>query len=209
MIINVLSMNKDVAQLKAYILYMLMLPEWPSKDFGNFVDHFASFAGYDWESGSYSWYRQETTLDHMGSFGIDKITFNAMARSLFDTDDFEPEIRVWWYPLWKRLNLTNAAMTQIENEHTHVYPLPSWLANLIMPGNITEDQRFLAHPAFIQELSIEQILKMVKFEIWAKYQVNTKKFATLTDVLRRELQVFEENGFALREDFQAYILEIM
>ena len=26
----------------------------------------------------------------MGSFGIDKITFGTMAKSLFDTDDFEP-----------------------------------------------------------------------------------------------------------------------
>ena len=46
-------MTKEIAQLKAYILYMLMLPEWPSKDFGHFVDHFGSFAGSDWETGDY------------------------------------------------------------------------------------------------------------------------------------------------------------
>ena len=184
---------------------MLLLPEWPLKDFGNFVDFAASFAGSDWESYGYSWYREGTTLNHMGSFGIDKITFNTMAKSLFEMNDFDPGIRVWWYPLFKRVNLTNAEMTEIENNHTHVYPLPSWLANLMMPGNITEDHRFLAHPSFIQRLSVEQILKMVKFELWAKYQVHTKKFATLSDVLREELKVFEEKGYARREEFQVYI----
>ena len=191
-------MTREIAQLKAYILYMLMLPEWPPKDFGHFVDHFGSFAGSDWETGDYSWYRRNTTLNHIGSFGIDKLTFDTMAKSLFNTDGFEPGIRVWWYPLWKRANLTDIEMKQLEGEHTHVYPLPAWLANLVMKGNVTEDRRFLAHPAFLENLTIVQMLKMFRFGLWVENQNN----GTPSDVLRRELKVFEDNGFTLREDFQ-------
>ena len=113
-----------------------------------------------------------------------------------------PGIRVWWYPLWKRANLTIAEMKQLEDEHTHVYPLPSWLANLVMPGNVTEEKRFLAHPAFLESLPIEQMLKMFKFGVWVQHQVEERKNETLSDVLRRELKVYEDNGFTLREDFQ-------
>ena len=93
-------------------------------------------------------------------------------------------------------------MKQLEDEHTHVYPLPSWLANLVMPGNVTEEKRFLAHPAFLESLPIEQMLKMFKFGVWVQHQVEERKNETLSDVLRRELKVYEDNGFTLREDFQ-------
>ena len=195
-------MKKEIAQLKAYILYMLMLPEWPPRDFGHFVDHFGSFAGTDWETGDYGWYRKNTNLDHAGSFGVDKLTFDTMAKSLFGTDDFQPGIRVWWYPRGKRDNLSDAELQQLEGNHTHVYPLPAWLANLVMPGNVTEERGFLAHPAFLEGLSVGQMLKMLKFALWVEHEVGVGTNVTPSDVLRRELKLFEDNGFTLREEFQ-------
>ena len=79
-------------RLKGYILYVLLLREWPLKDFGHFVDHFGSYSGQFEES-------YDSHYDYRGSIGINDITFKTFAKSLFDIDNFDPGIRVWFYLL--------------------------------------------------------------------------------------------------------------
>ena len=184
--------------LKGNLLYALLLPEWPSKDFGHFVDHFGSYSGR-WDE------HYQSVYDYRGSIGINDITFKTFAKSLFDIDNFDPGIRVWWLPTWERLNMTKANMSNMEQNNTHVYPLPAWLAHLVVPGNVTEDElkSVIAHPAFIENLTTSQLFKMFKFGLWTKYKSNLEDAnKTLSDILKEELKVFEDRGFNLRADFQ-------
>ena len=183
-------------QLKGYILYSLLLPDWPSKDFGYFVDHFGSYSGL---------LKENYLTNYRGSIGINDITFKTIAKSLFDIEDIDPGIRVWWLPTLERSNLTEADMTNLEQKSTHTYPLPAWLAHLVVPGNVTEDdvKSVIAHPAFIENLTPNQLLKMFKFGLWTKYKSNLEDAnKTLSEVLQEELKVFEDRGFNLRADFQ-------
>lgn len=49
------------------MLFSLLLREWPTRDFGNFIDHFDAYT----------------------SSGVSNVSFKAMARSLFGIDNFE------------------------------------------------------------------------------------------------------------------------
>ena len=185
--------------LKGYILYSLLLPEWPLRDFGHFIDHFGTYSG-QWE---------ETYMhDYRGSIGINNITFKTIAKSLFDISAFEPSMRVWWLPNEERSNLTETKIIEHEQKSIHVYPLPGWLAHLFVPGNVTENENksVIAHPAFIENLTGIQLFKMLKFGLWTKSvsKVTGDKY-TLSDILRKELAIFEEHGYDIRDEFQVGI----
>ena len=92
-----------------------------------------------------------------------------------------------------------------QTDQKYIYPLPLRLANLLQPGVSfkTIDFKALAHPAFLQQITTEQFIKMFKFELWAEYMLNASDdFTTLSDVVKAELDSFEKSGFNLREDFQ-------
>ena len=55
-------------KLQSWVLYSLILREWPSRDFGHLKDHFVAF--------TYN--------------GIGKNSFKAIAKSLFGIEDFQP-----------------------------------------------------------------------------------------------------------------------
>ena len=120
---------------------------------------------------------------------------------MFGIRDFELIIR-------ERSDLTEANITKLEEKGTHVYPLPGWLAHLVVPGNVTDNEQksLLAHPAFIENLTETQLFKMFKFGLWAKHKSKMEGGnKTLSDVIKEELTIFEENGFDLRENFQVGI----
>ena len=201
-----LSLKSEVERLKGYILYALLLREWPLKDFGHFIDHFGSYSGQFEES-------YESHYDYRGSIGINDITYNTLAKSLFDIEDFDVGVRLWWLPKAERLNLTEANITNLEQNNIHVYPLPAWLAHLFIPGNVTDNElkSVIANPIFIENLTRSQLFKMFKFGLWSEYRSNRSN-KTLSDVLKEELEVFEDNGFDLRFEFQVtnfVLLEVM
>ena len=71
------------------ILYSLLLREWPSKDFGIFLDYFGAL-----------------TTD-----GMQKKMFKTMAASLFGIVNFEPGQELWWVSPERRGNLSKANST--------------------------------------------------------------------------------------------------
>ena len=56
------------------MIYSLFLRQWPSKDFGTFIDHFGAFTRK----------------------GITKEMYQALAMSLFGTTNYEPDTQLWW-----------------------------------------------------------------------------------------------------------------
>ena len=194
-----IQLQRQVEILKGYTLFSLLLPEWPLRDFGHFIDHFGTYSG-QWE--------ENYMHDCRASIGINNVTFKAIAESLFDIRDFEPSIRVWWLPNRERSNLNETTINQHEEKSIHVYPLPGWLAHLFVPGNVTENEykSKIAHPAFIENLTGIQLFKMLKFGLWAKSEskVAGEKY-TLSDILRKELAIFEGHGYDIRNEFQVGI----
>ena len=180
------------------------MPEWPLKDFGHFIDHFGTYSGH-WNGE-----REETYMhDDRGSIGINNVTFKTIAKSLFNISDFEPSKRVWWLPNWERSNLSETKIIEHEQKNTYVYPLPGWLAHLFVPGNVTENESKsrIAHPAFIENLTGIQLFKMLKFGLWAKSKSTVAgEKSTLSDILRKELAIFEDHGYDIRNEFQVSIL---
>ena len=104
-----------------------------------------------------------------------------------------------------------ASASTYQTDTKYVYPLPQRLANLLQPGDSLKsvDYKAFAHPSFLQKLTTDQLLKMFKFELWAKYmQQASEDFDTLSDVIKAELNTFSNSGLNLREDFQVQFLLI-
>ena len=78
--------------------------------------------------------------------------------------------------------------------------MPIEVSKLIEPG--TSGPEGLARPSILEDSDTKHLIKMLKFKIWADYKVNTDEFSTLSDVIREETKVFEQNGFAKRAEFQ-------
>ena len=114
-----------------------------------------------------------------------------MTRSLFGIDNFELGSAL---SELQEINLT-------DDEKSHAFPLPARIAKLLMPiyTNYHNDK---VHPELVEGLSTEQMLKMLQFGRWSKCKVKTGMSKSLSNVLREELKIFEDAGFAIREDFQ-------
>ena len=82
-----------------------------------------------------------------------------------------------------------------------VYPMPSMLAKLVLPGETRFDN--LAHPTFLSQVSTERLIKLFEFGLWAEHMVEKGNHATLSDVVKEELAIYESEGFGLRGNFQA------
>ena len=158
--------------------------QWPSKDFGTFIDHFGAFT----------------------KKGITKEMYQALAMSFFGTANYEPDTDLWWQnPLE---NSTGPGFGTDQTDQKYVYPLPLRLANLLLPGDSFKsvDYNALAHPSFLQRITTDQFIKMFKFGLWAEYQLNASDdFTTLSDVVKAELDIFSKSGINLREDFKVNI----
>ena len=98
--------------------------------------------------------------------------------------------------------------------YPYIYPQPAQMAGLIQPVSRPmhnarvwheyqqADYKPVAHPTFLEGMGTEQMFKIFKFGTWARKMVDSGDFETLSDVIKAELQVFENRGFALRADFQ-------
>ena len=75
------------------LLYSLLLREWPSKDFGIFLDYFGVLT----------------------SDGMQQNMFKTMATSLFGVENFEPGEKLWWVSPEKRAILSEANTTDRKN----------------------------------------------------------------------------------------------
>ena len=174
------------------MLYSTFLRQWPSKDFGTFIDHFGAFT----------------------KKGITKKMYQALAMSLFSIADYEPGIQLWWQNPMRNSTGSDSSSYYNQNDSTgvpEVYPLPQRLANLLQLGDTFKsvDYKAMAHPSFLQNLSTDQLIKIFKFELWAKYmQHESGDFDTLSDVIKAEINTFSKSGFNLREDFQVQFILI-
>ena len=104
--------------------------------------------------------------------------------------------------------------------YPYIYPQPAQMADLIQPlqsrihnvkpwhDHASRDYKPVAHPSFLEGMDTDQMFKIFKFGTWARKMVSTNKFKTLSDVIRGELQIFENGGFPLREDFQVQPLYV-
>ena len=82
----------------------------------------------------------------------------------------------------------------------NIYPMPNELAKLIQTGLTDKDS--LARPSILEHADTDELMKMLKFKIWAENRVNRNSFSTLSDVIKAEVKTFEDHGFAKRADFQ-------
>lgn len=68
------SIDAEINKAKSWVLYSLFLRQWPSKDFGTFIDHFGAFT----------------------KKGITKEMYQALAMSFFGIANYEPDAQLWW-----------------------------------------------------------------------------------------------------------------
>ena len=97
--------------------------------------------------------------------------------------------------------------------YPYIYPQPAQMAGLIQPvakqihsAKIWHeyqqaDYRPVAHPSFLEGMDTEHMFKIFKFGTWAQRMVESGNI-TLSDIIKAELQIFDDMGFALRADFQ-------
>ena len=78
--------------------------------------------------------------------------------------------------------------------------MPNELAKLVQPE--LTDQRSLAHPSIMENADTKELIKMLKFNIWAENKVKTNEFKTISEVIKAEVEKFEDHGFVKRADFQ-------
>ena len=165
------SLKQSVDLLKKWILFSLFVNQWPTQDFGTFVDNFQPFT----------------------PFGIRKDLYQTIALG------FGP----------KKYNATLNPCQEIQSEmtsrnlkicQTYVYPSPFEIANLLQRG-VTNNKWFV-HPSFLEGAGTKNLLRTLRFKMWADYKVRTKEFRNLRDVIKKETKIFEELGFENRGDFQ-------
>ena len=94
-------------------------------------------------------------------------------------------------------------MLTVQNatSRTDVYPLPATMTKLVLPDET--DFNTTAHPSFLSGVSTEGLIKMFEFGLWSERMVRKGKFATLSDVIKAEISIYETDGFGLRDNFQA------
>ena len=78
--------------------------------------------------------------------------------------------------------------------------MPNELAKLVQPE--FTDQRSLAHPSIMENADTKELIKMLKFNIWAENKVKTNAFKNISEVIKAEVEKFEDHGFVKRADFQ-------
>ena len=84
--------------------------------------------------------------------------------------------------------------------YPNVYPMPIELSKLIEPG--ASGPEGLAIPSMLEKTGTNNIIKILKFKIWANSRVNANEFSTLSDVIKEEVKIFEQHGFEKRGEFQ-------
>ena len=79
------------------------------------------------------------------------------------------------------------------------------MTSLLQEGHSLEAVNYTSptHPLFLQGVSTEHLMKLVRFGIWSKFMVEkTDKFKNISDVLKAELEVFSKSGYGIRQNFQ-------
>ena len=82
----------------------------------------------------------------------------------------------------------------------NIYPLPYELAKLVQPGLTDADS--LARPSLLENADTIDLIKLFQFKLWADNMINTNSFSSMSDVVKSEVKIFEDHGFAKRPDFQ-------
>ena len=87
--------------------------------------------------------------------------------------------------------------------YPNIFPMPHELAKLVQPG-LTNNEN-LARPSILENANTSQLMKLLKFKIWADNKVNTNAFGNLSDVIKAEVKIFEDHGFNKRNLFQVMV----
>ena len=109
--------------------------------------------------------------------GVSEKMFDAMSKALFGSENVVAE--------WP----------------TDVYPLPATMAKLVLLGETDNDT--IANPSLLDNMSTQRRIKLFEFGLWAERMVGQGKHASLSDVIKQELAIYESEGFGLRGNFQA------
>ena len=109
--------------------------------------------------------------------GVSEKMFDAISRALFDSKNVGAE--------WQ----------------SDVYPLPATMAKLVLQGETDNDT--IANPSLLDNVSTQRRIKLFEFGLWAERMVGQGKHASLSDVIKEELAIYESEGFGLRGNFQA------
>ena len=82
----------------------------------------------------------------------------------------------------------------------NIYPLPYELAKLVQP--VLTDRDSLARPSLLENADTIDLIKLFHFKLWADNMINTNRFSSMSDLIKSEVKIFEDQGFAKRPDFQ-------
>ena len=86
------------------------------------------------------------------------------------------------------------------HQYPNVYPTPNEIAKLIEPG--VSSSGGLARPSILEKADTKSLTKMLHFKIWVHSKINANEFKNPSDVLRKEIEIFEQHGFAKKSEFQ-------
>ena len=86
------------------------------------------------------------------------------------------------------------------HQYPNVYPTPNEIAKLIEPG--VSSSGGLARPSILEKTDTKSLAKMLHFKIWVHSKINANEFKNPSDVLRKEIEIFEQHGFAKKSEFQ-------
>lgn len=121
--------------------------------------------------------------------------------SYFGIENHEPDVRL----LNKNGTCPNGILAG-----KYIYPLPSNLAKLvegINGGKTSYDENF-AHPSLLDGVDTKQMLKLLKFKLWADHMVKSASAQNVAEVIKAEANLFETHGFELKDkvpvNFDAY-----
>jgi hypothetical protein len=79
----------------------------------------------------------------------------------------------------------------------HGYPLPGRLAKLLITGEtLTTDQN--VHPSLLNNVTTESLFKFLKFGLWVDYKIRQNKSLSVVDLIRKELDAYQNHGVAPR-----------
>ena len=86
------------------------------------------------------------------------------------------------------------------HHYPNVYPTPNEIAKLIEPG--VSGSGGLARPSILEKADTKSLAKMLHFKIWVHSKINENELKTPSDVVKKEMEIFEQHGFAKKSEFQ-------
>ena len=105
------------------------------------------------------------------------------------------------YPI---VNESSVHIESLHDNHFHqypnVYPTPHEIAKLIEPG--VSNSGGLARPSILEKADTKSLAKLLHFKIWVHSKINANELKNPSDVVKKEIEIFEQHGFPKKSEFQ-------